>query len=252
LRAIAIGASCPSSISKELLGQKQSLLLREGAVAIEAEVRSGARAALAWLGDPCRAWLGTLGIRYAGRCNARAIHLNTRQGKLMRPDVALALDRLAAAARRETGLQPGAGERPFLHLWGSCLHALAEAALFLAGRLRASLHPTAEAGEAPAGEPPREPSALASPLAESPAALASPGTAMHALGKAGLGLVGCGWVLIRRCHRVGPLVVPAAEGSEGTVSIGRLRVPAGCATRELSAIRGTSAASLRQCSSLDV
>jgi hypothetical protein len=105
------------------------------------------------------------------------------------------------------------------------LHALAEAAtLFVARRLRASLHSTAEAGEAPAGEPLRE------PLAEASAAMASPGTAMHALGKAGL-LLGCGGGLIRRCHRVGPLLVSAADGSEGTVSIGRVRVPRRCATR---------------------
>jgi hypothetical protein len=105
------------------------------------------------------------------------------------------------------------------------LHALAEAAtLFVARRLRAPLHSATETGEAPAGEPLRE------PLAEASAAMASPGTAMHALGKAGL-LLGCGGGLIRRCHRVGPLLVSAADDSESTVSIGRVRVPRRCATR---------------------
>jgi hypothetical protein len=77
------------------------------------------------------------------------------------------------------------GGGPFLPLWGSFLHALAEAATgFPAGRLRASLHPTAEAAAAQAAEPPREPFAKAPETA-------SRRTATRALGKALLGLVGC-------------------------------------------------------------
>lgn len=106
-------------------------------------------------------------------------------------------------ARRSARHSRAAG-RPFLPLWRSVLHALAEAATrVLARRLRASLHPTAEAAEAQAAEPPREPFAEASEAA-------SRRTATHALGKAVLGLVGCGGVLVRRCHRDAPLVVPAA------------------------------------------
>ena len=113
-----------------------------------------------------------------------------------------------------------AAGRPFLTVWGSFVHPLAEAATrVLAGRLRASLHPTTEAAAAQAAEPPHKPFAEASEAA-------SRRTATHALGKALLGLVGCGRVLVRRCHRDAPLVVSATEDSEGTVSIGRVRVAA--------------------------
>jgi hypothetical protein len=114
-----------------------------------------------------------------------------------------------------------AAGRSFLPLWGILLHALAEAATrVLAGPLRASLHPTAEpAAAAQAAEPPRE------PFAE-PSESAARRTATHALGKALLGLVGCGGVLVRSCHRVGALLVPVTEIPEGTISFGRIRVAA--------------------------
>jgi hypothetical protein len=115
----------------------------------------------------------------------------------------------------DVGVEPSNDEgAALLPLWGSFLHALAEATTgFLTRRLRASLHPTAEAAAAQAAEPPREPFAKATETA-------SRRTATHALGKALLGLVGCGGVLIRRCHRVGPLLVPVADGPEATVGIG--------------------------------
>jgi hypothetical protein len=124
---------------------------------------------------------------------------------------------------------------PFLPLWGSFLHALAEAATgFPAGRLRASLHPTAEAAATQAAEPPREPFAKATETA-------SRRTATRALGKALLGLVGCGGVLIRRCHRVGPLLVPVADGPEATVGIGWPTTRLPCTT-PFFAPRGTPGA----------
>jgi hypothetical protein len=111
-------------------------------------------------------------------------------------------------------LQRRGGRAPFLPLWGSFLHALAEAATgFPAWRLRASLHATAKAAAAQAAELPREPFAKAPETA-------SRRTATRALGIALLGLVGCGGVLVRRCHRVGPLLVPVADGPEATVGIG--------------------------------